>query len=85
MLMGVIGHIPDDATATITALVEALPSGSFLALYDGTATDQAFLDSRQDTTTPAPPLPSTPTNSAASSLAWTSAIPASCPYRTGAP
>ncbi|MER6809907.1 SAM-dependent methyltransferase [Spirillospora sp. NPDC000708] len=49
MLMGVIGHIPDDATATatITTLVNALPSGSFLALYDGTATDQAFLDAQQ--------------------------------------
>ncbi|TDC12031.1 SAM-dependent methyltransferase, partial [Actinomadura bangladeshensis] len=47
MLMGVIGHIPDNAAhATVAALLEELPPGSFLALYDGTATDQAFIDAQ---------------------------------------
>ncbi len=47
LLMGVMGHIPDDtAHATVTALLEELPPGSFLALYDGTATDQAFIDAQ---------------------------------------
>ncbi|MEU8310612.1 SAM-dependent methyltransferase [Actinomadura sp. NPDC048955] len=49
MLMGVMGYIPDDDTAhaIVDALLDALPPGSFLALYDGTATDQAFIDAQR--------------------------------------
>ncbi|MEV4001934.1 SAM-dependent methyltransferase [Actinomadura sp. NPDC049753] len=50
MLMGVMGHVPDDDTAhaIVDTLLDALPPGSFLALYDGTATDQAFIDAQHD-------------------------------------
>ncbi|WP_084337657.1 SAM-dependent methyltransferase [Actinomadura oligospora] len=49
MLMGILGHVDDPAEARsiITRLLEPLPSGSFLVLYDGTATDQAFLEAQQ--------------------------------------
>ncbi|GAA2255331.1 SAM-dependent methyltransferase [Actinomadura luteofluorescens] len=48
MLMGVMGYILDDDTANaiVDALLEELPPGSFLALYDGAATDQAFIDAQ---------------------------------------
>jgi hypothetical protein len=38
MLMGIMGHIPDDAQALsiVERLLAPLPSGSHLALYDGT-------------------------------------------------
>lgn len=38
MLMGIVGHITDDdeAYALVRRLVEALPSGSYLVLYDDT-------------------------------------------------
>ncbi|GAA1747439.1 hypothetical protein GCM10009834_00180 [Streptomonospora arabica] len=40
VLMGVLGHIDaDEVPRIIRALVEALPSGSYLALWDGTDTD----------------------------------------------
>ncbi|MGH3392772.1 MAG: SAM-dependent methyltransferase [Actinomadura sp.] len=44
MLMGVLGHIVDDdeAHAVVGRLLAALPSGSYLARYDGTSTDAAF-------------------------------------------
>ncbi|MEV3927769.1 SAM-dependent methyltransferase [Actinomadura coerulea] len=50
MLMGVMGHITDDDTAhaIVDALLEELPPGSFLALYDGTDTDPAFIDAQHD-------------------------------------
>jgi hypothetical protein len=43
MLMGILGHVTDaDEARSITKrLLEALPSGSYLALYDGTDTDPA--------------------------------------------
>ncbi|MEU4828530.1 SAM-dependent methyltransferase [Actinomadura sp. NPDC023710] len=49
MLMGVMGHIPDDDTAhtIVDTMLEALPPGSFLALYDGTDTDPAFIDAQR--------------------------------------
>lgn len=49
MLMGVVGHITDDddAHAIIDTLLDALPPGSFLTLYDGTDTDQAFIDAQR--------------------------------------
>jgi S-adenosyl methyltransferase len=43
MLMGVLGHITDDeeARSILDRLLGALPSGSYLALYDGADTDPA--------------------------------------------
>ncbi|QXJ25626.1 SAM-dependent methyltransferase [Actinomadura graeca] len=44
MLMGILGLIGDDdqARAVVARLLEALPPGSHLALYDGTDTDPAY-------------------------------------------
>jgi hypothetical protein len=50
MLMGVLGHIPitgdDDqrAQSIVRQLTAALPSGSYLAIYDGTNTDPAYVE-----------------------------------------
>jgi S-adenosyl methyltransferase len=43
MLMGILGHIADDdeARSIVRRLLEALPSGSYLALCDGTDTNPA--------------------------------------------
>jgi S-adenosyl methyltransferase len=43
MLMGVLGHVTDDheARSVLDRLLGALPSGSYLALYDGADTDPA--------------------------------------------
>jgi len=45
MLMGILGLVRDyDETRSITnRLMEALPAGSYLALYDGTDTDPAYV------------------------------------------
>jgi S-adenosyl methyltransferase len=42
MLFGILGHIPDDelVLTIVRHLVGALPSGSYLALYDGSDVDQ---------------------------------------------
>ncbi|MFD0902916.1 SAM-dependent methyltransferase [Actinomadura sediminis] len=54
MLMGVLGHVPvsgdDDARAReiVETLKDALPSGGFLALYDGTNTDPSFVEAVGD-------------------------------------
>ena len=43
MLMGILGHIPDDELQPIVKrLVDALPPGSYLASYDGTNTSEAY-------------------------------------------
>jgi hypothetical protein len=44
MLIGVMGHIVDDAEARsiVRRLVDALPPGSYLTLYDATDKDAAF-------------------------------------------
>ncbi|MFW5418742.1 SAM-dependent methyltransferase [Nocardiopsis sp. CNT-189] len=43
MLMGILGHIPeDDILPIIRRLMDALPSGSHLAIYDGTDTSEAY-------------------------------------------
>jgi hypothetical protein len=50
MLMGVLGHIPvsdehDEATHSIVDQFKAaLPSGGYLAIYDGTNTDPAYVE-----------------------------------------
>jgi len=45
MLMGVLGHIRDDdqALSIVRRLMEGLPSGSYLASYDGTNTSPAVV------------------------------------------
>ena len=43
MLMGIMGHFPDDeAYPIVSALQAGLPSGSYFALYDGASTNEAF-------------------------------------------
>ncbi|HEV3172318.1 MAG TPA: SAM-dependent methyltransferase [Actinocrinis sp.] len=45
MLMGIMGLIQDDdqARLLVNRLMQALPSGSYLALYDGSDTDPAYV------------------------------------------
>lgn len=45
MLMGIMGLVADyeQARTIVRRLVEAVPSGSYLALYDGTNTDPAYV------------------------------------------
>ena len=46
MLMGIMGLVQDDdqARQIVSRLVQALPSGSYLALYDGSTTDPAYVE-----------------------------------------
>jgi S-adenosyl methyltransferase len=50
MLMGILGHVPitdedDQAANSIVARLKAeLPSGGYLAIYDGTNTDPAYVE-----------------------------------------
>lgn len=50
MLMGVLGHITDDGEvlSIVRRLLDALPSGSYLARYDGTSTDETFEAAQDD-------------------------------------
>jgi hypothetical protein len=47
MLMGVMGHTPDDdeAHTIVRQLVDALPPGSYLTMSDGNDTDEASVES----------------------------------------
>ena len=49
MLMGIMGHVTDDdeARSIVRRLLEALPSGSYLVLYDGTDTDKAGVEAQE--------------------------------------
>jgi hypothetical protein len=49
MLMGILGHVTDDgeARSIVRRLLDALPSGSYLTLYDGTRTSQAFEEAQE--------------------------------------
>lgn len=49
MLSGIMGHIEDDdeAHACVRRLVDALPSGSYLAMVDGTNDDEAAVRSME--------------------------------------
>ncbi len=49
MLIGVLGHVTDDdeAQAIVRRLMDALPSGSYLALNDGTDGDEAFNEAQR--------------------------------------
>lgn len=43
MLMGILGHIPDgEVLPIVRRLLDALPSGSYLASYDGSNTSEAY-------------------------------------------
>ncbi|MFD3685724.1 SAM-dependent methyltransferase [Nocardiopsis sp. NPDC058631] len=43
MLMGILGHVPEDEIVPIVRrLMDALPSGSYLASYDGSNTSEAY-------------------------------------------
>ncbi|XRQ09140.1 SAM-dependent methyltransferase [Actinomadura welshii] len=46
MLMGILGLVDDydEARSIVERLVAALPSGSYLAVYDGTDTDPAYVE-----------------------------------------
>jgi O-methyltransferase involved in polyketide biosynthesis len=50
LLMGVLGHVTDDGEARtiLQRLLDALPSGSYLVLYDGTNTDEAGVAAQED-------------------------------------
>jgi hypothetical protein len=50
MLMGILGHVIDDDEARSIGkrLLDALPSGSYLALYDGTDTDKAGVEAQAE-------------------------------------
>lgn len=49
MMMGILGHIGDDdeARSIISALLAELPSGSYLATYDGTNISQDVVDAME--------------------------------------
>lgn len=49
MLMGILGHISDydEAVSIVKRLLKPLASGSYLAIYDGTATDADLLKAQQ--------------------------------------
>ena len=46
MLMGILGHVEsdDEALAIVRRLVDLLPSGSYLAFYDGTDTSEKIVE-----------------------------------------
>ncbi|WP_461000253.1 SAM-dependent methyltransferase [Streptomonospora sediminis] len=55
ILMGVLGHIDaDEVPGIVRTLVDALPSGSYLALWDGTDTDPTVLAALDDYNSNAP-------------------------------
>jgi hypothetical protein len=49
MLMGILGHVTDEdeARSILKRLMDALRSGSYLALYDGTDTDPAGVEAQE--------------------------------------
>jgi hypothetical protein len=48
MLMGIMGHIPDEhAYPIVSQLLDGLPSGSYLALYDGADVNEAFNEAQR--------------------------------------
>ncbi|MER7456035.1 SAM-dependent methyltransferase [Micromonospora sp. NPDC126480] len=49
MMLGVMGHVqdPGEARAIVSALVSALPPGSYLTMSDGTATSERVIESHR--------------------------------------
>jgi hypothetical protein len=50
MFMGVLGHVPDDdeMRSIVSRVMGAVPSGSYLALYDGTDTSEEQVSAADD-------------------------------------
>ncbi len=46
MMLGILGHVPDsdDPRAIVKRLLDPLPSGSYLAINDGTTIDPAYVE-----------------------------------------
>ncbi|MGH3794695.1 MAG: SAM-dependent methyltransferase [Pseudonocardiaceae bacterium] len=46
MFMGVLGHVAefDEMCSIVTRVMDAVPAGSYLTLYDGTDTDKAYVE-----------------------------------------
>ncbi|HZD01772.1 MAG TPA: SAM-dependent methyltransferase, partial [Actinomycetes bacterium] len=49
MLLGILGHVGDydEACSIVKRLLDPLPSGSYLALYDGTNIDEADVEAQE--------------------------------------
>jgi hypothetical protein len=49
MMLGILGNVPDtdEAHAIVNRLVDAVPSGSYLVINDGTDTDEAGVEGAQ--------------------------------------
>jgi len=49
MFMGILGHLPDDgqARSVVARVLASVPSGSYLALYDGVLTDCAKIEAEE--------------------------------------
>jgi hypothetical protein len=62
MLMGILGLVGDDAEARsiIDRLMAALPPGSYLALYDGSDTDPAYVEALRNYNNNSGAVPYTP-------------------------
>jgi O-methyltransferase involved in polyketide biosynthesis len=50
MLMGILGHVGDydEAQSIVKRLLDTLPSGSYLAFYDGTNIDEADVEAQEE-------------------------------------
>ncbi|HZD70017.1 MAG TPA: SAM-dependent methyltransferase [Actinomycetes bacterium] len=50
ILFGILGHVTDDdqARSIVGRLLAPMPSGSYLALYDGTDTDPAGVEAQEN-------------------------------------
>ena len=91
MLMGIMGHVGDfdEARSIVRRLLRPLPSGSYLALDDGTdVIDKAAVERPKGPTTKAArsrTTPAAPSRSPASSRGWSSSSPVWCRVRGGGP
>ena len=81
MLVAILHFVPDEAEPrrVIQTLLDALPSGSYLMLQDGTLVSQENPDALTHYRAVRSPITCAPRNrSLASSMAWNSSNPASC-------
>jgi hypothetical protein len=90
MLLGIVGHIGDDeARSIIKRLLDALPSGSYLALNDGTAVvNKAAVEEAQrlyNQSGAIPYHPRSPEQIAGFSRGWSCWSPVWCRVRGGGP
>ena len=88
MLMGIVGHIGDEhAYPIVRELINALPAGSYLALYDGSNVSEAF-NTAQDGYNQSgadPYFLRSPAQIARFFTAWTWSSPVWCRAPAGAP